>query len=309
MKESSGSWPTTRSSASVGLLARTVPSIRWRHAAWRCVVAILLGCSVGATSAQPAAVCPDGKPVDAVQRVGDHAGCLVVRRIEPARATSPVLVVFLHGDSGARTDLGDDRSVALALSSRLGAVAYSLQRPGYESPSGHSDGQTSAAGDDYSTENIALVARGLQSLRKLNPGKRILLVGYSGGAATAALLANRHAGSADGYLLAACPCDLASWRQWRASAGHGSGDSAPWSRSLSPLNEVAGIKPDVRISVVVGAKDENTLPKFSEAYVGALQGRGVKTRLTYAAGATHVSVVRSPEFFMLADDLAGRLAR
>ena len=61
--------------------------------------------------------------------------------------------------------------------------------------------------------------------------------------------------------------------------------------------------------MVVGNKDENTLPQFSEAYARALQARGVKTRVTYAMNATHVSVQRAPEFFMLAGELAGKLSK
>lgn len=43
--------------------------------------------------------------------------------------------------------------------------------------------------------------------------------------------------------------------------------------------------------------------------VGGLHAQGVKTRLTYAVGATHVSVLRLPEFFMLARELAEALSR
>lgn len=268
--------------------------------------AVLLGGCLATGSAQTA-VCPDGSPADGVRRAGDAMQCLVMRRIEPVSAKSQVLVVFLHGDSGGRPDLADDRKVALALSAHLGAVTLALQRPGHESASGRSDGQTGAGGDDYTSENIATVATALQSVRKLHPGRPLLLVGHSGGAATAALLASRYPGIADAYLLAACPCDVPGWRQWRKNAG--ASDAAPWTRSLSPLAETAGVGPGTLVSVVVGSRDENTLPKFSEAYVGALQAKGVRTRLTYAAGATHVSVVRSPEFFMLAEDLAGRLSR
>jgi hypothetical protein len=51
------------------------------------------------------------------------------------------------------------------------------------------------------------------------------------------------------------------------------------------------------------------LPLFSESYARALQARGVKTRVTYAMNATHVSVLRSPEFFMLAGELADALSK
>ncbi|RYX95859.1 MAG: alpha/beta fold hydrolase [Comamonadaceae bacterium] len=273
---------------------------------------LLLAAFAGLSAAQTAD-CPDGKPADGVQRAGDARQCLVMQRLEPPQVKLKTLVVYLHGDSGGKTGPDDsrslDRSVALALSERLGAAVIALQRPGYRSAAGRSDGDAPAAGDDYTAGNVAAVAAALNNLRKLNPARKVLLVGYSGGAATAALLASRFPGSADAYLLAACPCDVPAWRQWRKAAGGSPSDATPWTRSLSPVAETAGIRPDTLVSVVVGAKDENTLPKFSEAWVGALQAKGVKTRLTYAAGATHVSVVRSPEFFMLAEDLAVRLSK
>ncbi|MDO9404461.1 MAG: hypothetical protein Q7T87_10555 [Polaromonas sp.] len=259
-------------------------------------------------------VCPDGQPADGIYRLGNNQHCLVAVRIEPAKVRTRTLVVFLHGDIGGRIDLADPNGAGAApaaLALQLGVVTFALQRPGYESNAGRSDSDRKGAGgkrgDDYTPDNLRIVADALQHLRRLNPDRKLLLVGYDGGAATAALLANRFPASADAYLLAACPCDVPAWRQSRI-AFEGPAAS-PWTRSLSPLGETAGVPPAALMHVLVGARDENTWPRFSEAYVAALQKRGVKTRVTYAAGATHVSVLRAPEFFMLAGDLAGRLSR
>ena len=192
------------------------------------------------------------------------------------------------------------------LAEKLQAVTIAVQRPGYRSDLGVSDGESSTGDDDYTPRNAEIIAAAIANLRSLNPGKKILLVGHSGGAAMAALLASRFPGSADAYLLAACPCDVPAWRQWRGSSA---GKSGVWSRSLSPLVEAAKAGPDTLIRVVVGNKDENTLPQFSESYARALQARGVKTRVTYAMNATHVSVQRAPEFFMLAGELADALSK
>ncbi len=246
---------------------------------------LLLGLAGAGALAQPVK-CPDGKLADGIERAGDARQCLVIRKLAPgqtSRITPKVLVVFLHGDNGGRTELNADSGTAALLAEKLQAVTVAMQRPGYRSELGVSEGESS-----------------------LNPGRKILLIGHSGGAAMAALLASRFPGSADAYLLAGCPCDVPAWRQWRNSSA---GKSGAWSRSLSPLAEAEKINPDTQISVVVGNKDENTLPQFSEAYVRALQARGVKTRVTYAMNATHVSVQRAPEFFMLAGELADKLSK
>jgi pimeloyl-ACP methyl ester carboxylesterase len=275
----------------------------------RFLAALLLGLAGTAALAQPAK-CPDGKPADGIERAGDARNCLVIRTLTPGQAspriTPKVLIVFLHGDNGGRTELKADSGTAALLAERLQAVTIAMQRPGYRSDLGVSDGQSGPGDDDYTSQNLDIVASALGNLRSLNPGKKILLIGHSGGAAMAALLASHFPGSADAYLLAACPCDVAAWRQWR---GNSAGKASVWSRSLSPLAEAGKVSPDIRISLVVGNKDENTLPQFSETYVRALQARGVKTRVTYAMNATHVSVQRSPEFFMLAGELADSLSK
>jgi len=269
---------------------------------------LLLALAGTAAFAQPAK-CPDGKPADGIERAGDARHCLVIRTLAPgqtSRITPKVLIVFLHGDNGGRTELKADSGTAAVLAEKLQAVTIAMQRPGYRSDLGTSDGQSGAGDDDYTPQNVDIIASALGNLRSLNPGKKILLIGHSGGAAMAALLASRFPASADAYLLAGCPCDVPAWRQWRASSA---GKAGAWSRSLSPLAEAGKVGPDIRISLVVGNKDENTLPQFSESYARALQARGVKTRVTYAMNATHVSVQRAPEFFMLAGELADALSK
>lgn len=272
------------------------------------IAGLLLGLAGTAAFAQ-AAQCPDGKPADGIERAGDARHCLVIRTLAPgqtSRITPKVLVVFLHGDNGGRTELKADSGTAAMLAEKLQTVTIAMQRPGYRSDLGVSDGQSGAGDDDYTPRNVEILAAALGNLRILHPGKKILLIGHSGGAAMAALLASRFPNSANAYLLAACPCDVLAWRQWR---GNSAGKTGVWSRSLSPLAEAGKVSPETRISLVVGNKDENTLPQFSETYVRALQARGVKTRVTYAMNATHGSVQRAPEFFMLAGELADALSK
>ena len=230
----------------------------------------LVGLSL-AQAASPDMQCLDVKATDAMERAGNSRHCVAIRKFEHVSldGSARVLVVFVPGDNRSRVALLDDHGTAFNLSQHLKASTIAM-------------------------------------LRTLNPGKKILLIGHSGGAAMAALLASRFSASADAYLLAACPCDVPQWRQWRnASAGK----TVSWTHSLSPQDEVQNIRADARIALVVGNRDDDTLAKFSEAYVTRLQRRGVKTRLTYAVGATHVSVLRSPEFFMLAKELSDQLSK
>ena len=250
--------------------------------------------------------CRDGKAADGIERTGSGPQCMVTQKFEPAGANARVLLVFLYGDNGGSLEVLTGRETALNLSQQLKITTIAFQRPISRSDPGLSGGATSAEVDDYTPGNVALVAAALDQLRPLNPGKKILLIGYSGGAAVAALLASRFPASADAYLLAGCPCDVPPWRQWRNASARENGH---WTHSLSPQDEVGNINAGTHMRLVVGNKDDNTLPKFSETYAARLQAQGVKTRLTYAIGATHVSVQRAPEFVMLAQELASDLSR
>lgn len=169
-----------------------------------------------ARATAPDTKCPDGKTADGLERAGNSKHCVVIRKFEPAGASARVLVVFLHADNGGSMALPVDSSgTAFNLSQQLKATTIALQRPGYRSELGLSDGTTSAQDDDYTPGNVELLAAALDRLRALNPGKKVLLIGHAGGAAMAALLSSRFPASADAYLLAACPCDVAKWRQWR----------------------------------------------------------------------------------------------
>lgn len=250
------------------------------------------------------AKCPDGKFADGIERAGNSQHCLVVRKADAASGPSSVLVVYLHGDNGGRVDLKNDRGAAAGLAEAVKGQAISMQRPGYASDLGISDGFSNPGDNDYTSGNVAIIADALQNLRNLNPGKKILLAGHSGGSAMTALVASRFPASADAYLLMGCPCDVPQWRLWRNSSANRTG---VWGRSLSPLEEARKMPADTLIGIVVGNRDENTLPKFSEAYAAALQARDVKTRVIYAMGATHTSVRWSPEVSGVARELADRL--
>lgn len=264
----------------------------------------LIGLSF-AQAATPSIQCLDGTATDGIELTGSSRHCVAIQKFEHVSldGNTRVLVVFVPGDRRSSVALPDDHGTAFNLSQRLKVSTIAIEHPAYRSDAASSE---VAQYDGYTPANIAILANALAMLRTLSPGKKILLIGHSGGAAMAALLASRYPSSADAYLLAACPCDVPQWRQSRNAS---TGKAVSWAHSLSPQDEVQNIRADARIALVVGNRDEDPLAKFSEAYVTRLQRRGVKTRLTYAIGATHVSVLRSPEFFMLAQELADQLSR
>lgn len=210
-------------------------------------------------------------------------------------------LVFIHGDGQGSLKADVYQALMQRYANALGVTSILLQRPGYNSQLGVSDGLRTLRDDDFTPDNMARLAKALAHLRRVYPDKKILLAGHSGGSAHTALIAGRFPGSADAYLMIACPCDIAPWREWRrVSAGR----AGTWS-SLSPLSEVDRVPVQTVMQLVVGSKDDNTLPLFSERYAQAQTARGMKITVNLADGATHGSVLRSPE---LLDVMARMLA-
>ena len=265
--------------------------INWRGAHHRAaaISLMLVMCPFHAFAADEV-LCPDGKVADGLQRAGNSVQCFLTRRSEPGGIIQnvQVMAVFLPGASSGRAAT-EDGGTGLSLAQKLKITTITLQAPRVQP-------------EVYTSAQVDSLAVALAQIRLRNPGKKFLLAGHAGGAVLAALLASRYPTSADAWLLAACPCDVQRWRQSFPKL-------ANTGIELSPQTELGRILPAMRMGVVVGNRDDNDLPTISQAYVTGLQARGVKTRLTYAVGATHVSVQRSPEFFMLAQELVDGLSR
>ena len=136
--------------------------------------------------------------------------------------------------------------------------------------------------------------------RKLDPARsdaaldRVVIVGHSGGSATAANLMGMMPGLSDADLLVSCPCDLVTWRAGRKA----------WTQSEDPLRWTDPIKPPVQVVALTGSIDDNTTPELAKHYVDVLQSHGVNARFELVPGANHNAVFRSP---MVTDALASLL--
>lgn len=258
-------------------------------------VAATLLCLIGVwlpLSVQAAAGCDANDPATSLRTAtGD---CLSFRASSNARPGLP-LIVFMHGDNGGFVNESTWAAFAEgadALAAATAATFVVLVRPGYSGPGGRSSGSAKPNDDDYTAENARLVADAITVLKSRMQPTRTIVGGTSGGAAMAALVVGLHPGVADAAWLNACPCQIQPWRAWRQQSAN---RNRPWSASLSPDENLAGIARGVRIAVVVGDKDQNTLPRFSDAYVAAAKARGIDASLTIVPGGTHGSAWRSRE--------------
>lgn len=174
------------------------------------------------------------------------------------------LVIYLHGDYGVGGS-GYMKHIASHFS-KPNRMNFALIRPGYFDDNGHfSTGhslgitRTQIAGrlDNYTRENIDIIADGIANLKQHYQSKRVIIIGHSGGAAIAALILNFHPQLINQALLINCPCDLKHWRP-------------DWEHSLSPIENIHHIAPTATIHILSGAADEVVPPELGKNYAQAL---------------------------------------
>jgi len=221
-------------------------------------------------------------------RVSGTSTCLLIKRYgvsEPSSAQA--MLVWLHGDISA----GGPATYHFALAEKAvdalqpaKVLSIAVVRPGYPGEGGAaSSGDLNGRSDHYTIDNVTEIGAVIERLAGKYKPRKVILIGHSGGAATAAILLGAKPGLVQGAVLAACPCDIDTWRVGRR----------PWRRSQNPLRWADKVNPGATVIALTGSKDDNTSPALAKAYVEALAARGVQAEFELVADATHDSVFRS----------------
>lgn len=198
----------------------------------------------------------------AVNSLKDH--CIRLVTSDAPQIQTEELVIYLHGDYG----IGGSSYMNTIAShfSKPTRMNIALIRPGYfddegNFSTGNSLGITSTkiAGrlDNYTRENVDIIADAILNLKRHYKSKRILIVGHSGGAAIASLILNFYPQLIDGALLINCPCDLKLWKP-------------DWEHSLSPIEHIDNISQKSLVRVISGAEDEAVNPELGKDYTQKL---------------------------------------
>lgn len=215
---------------------------------------------------------------DMQTRVIGNKFCFAIRAYAAQTAgPSPTLVVVLHGDgsSGAPPEYHDAIAESLAAN---GVLAIGMIRPGYTSKDDRTSDGSSIRTDHYTAENIDAVADAISKLKAHYKAKQTVMIGHSGGAATAGVVIGRHPGLVDRALLISCPCDISRWRNM--------GNRRPWT-SLSPSDFSAKVPATTKVIAITGELDDNTVPILAKDYVAALAAKEVTARFSIIPGAGH----------------------
>lgn len=224
--------------------------------------------------------CPDA---DGITRVDGQLECLVIQTTQsPARQSAnkqaTQLLVYLHGDS-SRGGLFDRHFKHFSGLASADTVFVGILRPGYaDARKNASTGDKMGGGDNYTAHNVDAVAQGLRALKAKYKARRLVVVGYSGGAATAGVILGRHPELIDDAVLIGCPCDLHIRRLGLKNQNR---------RSISPHEVAAQVFKTSHVTAITGEHDTNTTPAQVTGYIQTLQQRGVKARYIQVPHATH----------------------
>jgi pimeloyl-ACP methyl ester carboxylesterase len=254
---------------------------------------LLCGVAVGAQPLQRSPAPPISHPcpqADGVTQVNGQEECLVIQTTQIGSKASgkagktaksfPKLLVYLHGDS-SRGGLFDRHFKYFAPLASADTVFVGMIRPGYaDARKNASTGDRMGGGDNYTAHNVDAVAHALQALKTKYAARRLIVVGYSGGAATAGVILGRHPALIDDAVLIACPCDLAIRRQGSKNQNR---------RSISPSEVADQVFKTVHVTALTGNMDVNTAPNQVTGYIETLQKRGVKAQYVEVKKATHDS--------------------
>jgi poly(3-hydroxybutyrate) depolymerase len=218
--------------------------------------------------------CPQA---DGVTRVDAHIECLAIQTTKSPNASKQTrnVLVFLHGDS-SRGGLFDRHFKHFTPFADQNTVFVGMLRPGYaDSKKNASTGDAMGGGDSYTAHNVDAVANGLRHLKAKYKARHLVVVGYSGGAATAGVILGRYPDLIDSAVLIACPCDLNIRRNGKPR------------RSISPHEVADKVFKTTHVTAITGDADVNTAPDQVKAYIDTLKAQGVKARYIEVPKATH----------------------
>ena len=230
----------------------------------------------------------------ALVKGGDE--CLVIRTFDKKlTAKRPTLVVFLHGDKSSGNPIEWEYETVASFANTH-TVSVVLLRPGYDDIFGNSStGDDFGRRDSYTSHNIAAVAQAIKTLKQHHKAAKLVLVGYSGGAAYVGVILGQYPTLVEAAILLACPCNIGEWRE--------SNEWRPYNRSLSPHAYVNRVPKTTRVIAVTGTYDGITDTSLAKDYVKMLQKRSVVAEFRPASGATHDSVPGSQVFLDAVNEL------
>jgi pimeloyl-ACP methyl ester carboxylesterase len=261
---------------------RTVPA--WiSRTAWLALLAVASfagGCATLTASANQ-----DCSTADNRSWVQGDGECLYIYTFDhEKKVPAPTLLVFLHGDKSSGSAISWEPKYAHRFAS-TDVVAISMLRPGYPAEDGNRSSGDRSRFDHYTEHNITAVAGALRRLKEYHKARRMILIGYSGGAAMTGVIIGKFPGLVNVAVLIACPCNFRAWR----------GAQSRWRNSLPPSDYIDGIAADTRVLALTGQRDTNTDERLGRDYVAKLKARNLAAEFRQIPDGDHSNAPHKPE--------------
>lgn len=217
----------------------------------------------------------------------------------PSETTSTQVIIFIHSDSPFGNPSYQYR-ISKNISKITNSITVAILRPGYtDNCDDLSEGSKGLAmGDNYSYENVKAIASIISSIKKAEKSTKIVVMGHSGGAALAALLAESNPELIDQCILISCPCNLADWR---TSMQELTGNTE-WSKpmdGLSPIDGISKLDLNNKIHLYVGEDDPVTPAFLSTEFYNAVNKLGASVSMKIIEGADHDSILKPEHLSMI----------
>lgn len=228
---------------------------------------------------------PDNKT-----RAGKNGINLAIQYYEPEGiAPEDPLLIYIHGDSdGGEVLLQKNKENLLDWVRRMAdtsrSVSVFLQRPGFSSEIGKSDGFEGYDTSIYNrvtVKHVTYILGAIESLHEAYPRRPIFIVGHSGGSMTALeLMLWYKTPIVKGLVLSAGPMPKAPW-----------GRRHEENRLGNPLDEYVDLPNNLPIFAVNGDKDVDSTAENMLKFVDRMNKKGAKNvKLIVAPGHTHYTV-------------------
>lgn len=213
--------------------------------------------------------------------------CTKIRTFKSKQLSKkPILLVALHGDTAPWDfSIAQYRFAEHVANENKNVISVGMLRPGYkDSEKRTSDGvQGEGIGDNYDEQRVFQIAKSILLLKEHYQASKVILVGQSGGAATAANLIALYPDLINHAQLIACPCDINHWRKnmltlTRKPVFEGELDN------VSPIDIVGQISDQISITILVGNNDLVTPPALNRKYHSALVKAGKDAKFIMIKG-------------------------
>ena len=239
---------------------------------------------------------------DFVNFVSDVVGCIAINIHSDIKFDENVkkkkLVIFIHGDQIETKNIYFD--IFASEFAHPDILLISITRPGWTNIKDHkSEGKLNISnGDNYiPKEDVDPIYRVIKKLKKKFKTLETLLVGHSGGAAITGILYGRFTKLVDSAILISCPCIVPSWRRDYYNKIFKKTNKLfcmPKFKSHSPHQYVKKISSNLNIYILVGNKDKNTPPIYSQEYQTLLKKNNKNSKL-YFFNNDHLNILKNEQ--------------